>query len=170
MNSILHSWLKVFVQSCISKETKDSSDKLDELTVKIQIMQDQFQEILLESRLARQDWLERQDLSTRLANLEAKSNNRSVSNVPNQPSISLPHDSSRLSHKTPFKMEIPRFDGHDALGWIFKITLFFYFHNTPEEQRISISSFYMDGPRLSWYQWMYSNNQLMQWTQFLHAL
>lgn len=29
--------------------------------------------------------------------------------------------------KTPFKMDIPRFDGTNALGWIFKINHFFYF-------------------------------------------
>lgn len=39
-----------------------------------------------------------------------------------------------------------------------------------EEQRIPIASFYLDGPALSWYQWMFYNNQLTSWTNFLHAL
>lgn len=47
-------------------------------------------------------------------------------------------------------MGIPRFDGPDALGWNFKINHFFNFHNTPEDQGISIS-FYMDGSALNWY-------------------
>lgn len=67
-------------------------------------------------------------------------------------------------------MDIPRFDGNDALGWIFKINHFFNFHNTQEEQRISIASFYLDGPALNWFQWMYNNNQLTSWPNFLHAL
>lgn len=69
-------------------------------------------------------------------------------------------DQSRQTHKTPLKMEIPRFDGTDPLGRIFIITDFFNFHSTPEEQRISISSFYMEGPALQWYKWMYNNIQL----------
>lgn len=66
------------------------------------------------------------------------------------------HQTSTI-FKTPFKMDIPRFDGTDVLGWIFKINHFFNFHNTQEEQRISIASFYLDGPDLNWYQRMYKN-------------
>lgn len=72
--------------------------------------------------------------------------------------------------KTPFKMNIPHFDGTDALGWIFKINHFFNFHNTQDEQRISIVSFYLDGQALNWYQWMYNNNQLTSWTNFLTCI
>jgi hypothetical protein len=56
------------------------------------------------------------------------------------------------------KLEIPSFDGSDPLGWIFKITQFFEFHNTPEDQRLRLASFYMQGEALTWYQWMHSNN------------
>lgn len=48
-------------------------------------------------------------------------------------------------------MEIPQFDGFDPLGVICKIPPFFNFHNTPDEQHIFISSFYVDGPALNWY-------------------
>jgi len=37
---------------------------------------------------------------------------------------------------TAMKLDIPRFDGTDAPGWIFKITQFFDFHRTPEDQRL----------------------------------
>jgi hypothetical protein len=60
---------------------------------------------------------------------------------------------------TSIKLDIPRFDGTDPMGWIFKINQFFYFHNTPEEQRLCIASFYMEGAALTWFQWMFSNNQ-----------
>lgn len=43
-------------------------------------------------------------------------------------------------------------------------------HNTAEEQRLQIASFYLDGQVLSWYQWMFYNNQLNPWANFLHAL
>lgn len=57
-------------------------------------------------------------------------------------------------------MEVPRFDGTDPLGWIFKISQLFNFHNTVDEQRIQIASCYLGGPALSWYQWVLYNNQL----------
>jgi hypothetical protein len=68
------------------------------------------------------------------------------------------------------KLDVPRFDGTDTHGWIFKICQFFTYHETPEEERITIASFYLDGPVLTWYQWMYSNRQIVSWTQFLQAL
>ena len=37
----------------------------------------------------------------------------------------------------------------DAMGWIFKISQFFDYHNTPDEECITVSSFYMDGLTLS---------------------
>ncbi|GAU40457.1 hypothetical protein TSUD_141370 [Trifolium subterraneum] len=58
----------------------------------------------------------------------------------------------------------------DPLGWIFKISQFFVYHNTPEEERITVASFYLDGAALAWYQWMYKNAQILSWAQFLHAL
>ena len=56
------------------------------------------------------------------------------------------------------------------MSWIFKINQFFDFHQTPEEQRLRIASFYMEGEALTWFQWMHSNGQLLSWPMFLHAL
>eukprot|EP00256_Glycine_max_P046828 XP_006600060.2 uncharacterized protein LOC102668776 [Glycine max] len=53
------------------------------------------------------------------------------------------------------KLDVPRFDGHDPLGWIFKISQFFDYQGILELERLTIASFYMDGPALSWYQWMH---------------
>jgi hypothetical protein len=68
------------------------------------------------------------------------------------------------------KLDVPRFDGQNAQGWIFKISQFFTYHNTPDEERITVASFYLDGPALAWYQWMYRNGQIVSWPQFLQAL
>ncbi|MCI27843.1 retrovirus-related pol polyprotein from transposon opus, partial [Trifolium medium] len=81
---------------------------------------------------------------------------------------SVPPPEQPFRHR--LKLDIPRFDGTDAHGWIFKITQFFSYHHTPEEERITIASFYLDGAALSWYQWMYRNGQIVSWTHFLHAL
>lgn len=77
---------------------------------------------------------------------------------------------SEPSQKHLFKLDVPRFEGVDPQGWIFKISQFFDYHDTPEEERITVASFYLDGAALSWYQWMYRNGQIHSWAQFLQAL
>lgn len=68
------------------------------------------------------------------------------------------------------KLDVPKFDGTDAMGWIFKINQFFDFHQTLEEDRLTVASFYMEGQALSWYQWMHRNQQITSWYGFLQAL
>jgi hypothetical protein len=68
------------------------------------------------------------------------------------------------------KLDVPRFDGTNALGWIFKINQFFAYHETPEAERLTVASFYMEGPALGWYQWMASNGQISSWSALLQAL
>lgn len=82
----------------------------------------------------------------------------------------LPSPQSSPSSRHHLKLDIPRFDSTDAMGWIFKISQFFDYHHTPDEERISVASFYMDGPALSWYQWMFRNGFITSWTALLQAL
>src|ERR1044072_4143482 len=74
------------------------------------------------------------------------------------------------TYRPRLKLDVPRFDGTDATGWIFKISQFFTYHQTADEERITIASFYLEGPALAWYQWMHRNHQLVSWPQFLRAL
>ena len=63
------------------------------------------------------------------------------------------------------KLEVPRFNGMDPTGWIFKISQFFEYHATPHD------CFVLHGGKaLAWFQWMYRNGQLTSWPAFLHAL
>jgi len=68
------------------------------------------------------------------------------------------------------KLDVPRFDGSDPSGWIFKINQFFEYHDTPAHERLTIALFYMEGRALAWFQWMTSNGQLTSWPVFLQAL
>jgi len=43
---------------------------------------------------------------------------------------SSPPPSQPISSR-PLKSDLPTFDGNDALGWIFKVTQFFDYHQTP---------------------------------------
>lgn len=58
----------------------------------------------------------------------------------------------------------------DAMGWIFKISQVFEYQGTLEEERITVMSFYLDDPALSWYQWMFRNGFITSWSRFLQAL
>ncbi|RZB69356.1 Anaphase-promoting complex subunit 10 [Glycine soja] len=46
-----------------------------------------------------------------------------------------PTASPVTTHK--IKLDVPRFDGTDPLGWIFKITQFFEYNQTPENERLT---------------------------------
>lgn len=61
---------------------------------------------------------------------------------------------------TTMKIDIPRFNGSNPLGWIFKTNQYFGYHITHDDQRLCIASF----------QWMHSNGQLLIWSAFLHSL
>ncbi|PNX59969.1 hypothetical protein L195_g051689, partial [Trifolium pratense] len=82
----------------------------------------------------------------------------------------LNHQPFPPNHLPRMKLDVPKFDGSDAMGWIFKISQFFDYHQTPEEERLTVASFYMEGPALSWYQWMHRNGQITTWFGFLQAL
>ena len=78
---------------------------------------------------------------------------------------------SSLSHSSPapalnhrMKLDVPRFDGTDPLGWIFKINQFFEYHSTREHDCLTIASFYMEGCALAWFQWMTGNSQFTSWS------
>lgn len=98
------------------------------------------------------------DVIDRLATLETP---RSSDNE----TIPPPKDTNRH-----MKLEVPRFDGSDATAWIFKINQFFDYHGTPENERIQIAFFYMDGPALSWFQWMFNNSQISSWQSLIATL
>ena len=90
---------------------------------------------------------------------------------PQGPSPSfVPAPTTNMSTVHHLKLEVPRFDGSDPTGWIFKISQFFEYHAKPDHECLTIASFYMEGTTLAWFWWMYRNGQLSSWPAFLHAL
>lgn len=43
----------------------------------------------------------------------------------------------------------------------------FLLQGTPEEDRITVASFYLDGVALSWFQWMFRNGFITSWPALL---
>jgi hypothetical protein len=92
-------------------------------------------------------------------------------------SNSNPHSYSQSPQPIPVvptprnpKIEMSTFDGTDALDWLFQADQFFSFYNIVVEQRLAMAAFYMKGEALSWYKWMFQNNQLTDWNSFAKAL
>jgi hypothetical protein len=84
------------------------------------------------------------EVSSRIASLERQTPDPTS---PSPSSVQLPPNNS-----TPpsLKLDVPIFDGTDPHDWIFKVLQFFEYHRTPEEDRITVAPFYLDGPTLSW--------------------
>ena len=70
----------------------------------------------------------------------------------------------------PIRIDVPRFEGGDPQGWIFKIQQYFDFHNAVEDQRLQIAPLYFDRKALAWYQWCQKNTKIESWTAFLKYL
>lgn len=68
------------------------------------------------------------------------------------------------------KLEVPKFDGTDPFSWTFKIEEYFNYHNTPEDQRLRIVFFHMEGKASTWFQWLKSNNFLSTWSEFFQKV
>lgn len=109
-------------------------------------------------------------MSTKLDDLLQKMPPLETSQHSSTTSITNLHSIIPSSNPHHMKLEVPRFDGLDPLEWIFKITQFFKYHLTLDQDRLTISSFYMDGPTLAWFQWLTHNGQLASWPGFLQAL
>jgi len=94
---------------------------------------------------------------------------------PSSPSSSSPNPSTPYFPFVPasqhkMKLDISKFDGTDPYGWVFKINQYFQYHATPEHDRLTIVSFYMDGRALAWFQWMANNGQFTSCPAFVQAL
>lgn len=65
----------------------------------------------------------------------------SISVPPYSPSSS-PIPPPTPAHRHHMKLNVPRFDGIDPLGWIFKISQFFDYQGIPDHERLTVASLY----------------------------
>ncbi|MCI11643.1 hypothetical protein A2U01_0032745, partial [Trifolium medium] len=85
------------------------------------------------------------------------------------------HHGGSNSVRSPFqvrsvKLDFPRFDGNDVLNWIFKAEQFFDYHNTPDEDRLMISSVHLDHDVVPWFQMNQRSHPFRSWQEFTRAL
>lgn len=106
------------------------------------------------------------DLLNRVSAIEANQHN-TPSHSSSSANPTPPHNPNPLPR---MKLDVPRFDGTDPSGWMFKISQFFAYHATPEPDRLTVVAFAMEGPALAWFQWMSRSGQISSWLGFLQAL
>ena len=81
-----------------------------------------------------------------------------------------PSPSHHPHQRPPVTLAVPPSNSHHPSAWLFKISRFFDYQGTPEEEYITIASFYLDGAALSWFQWMYRNGFITSWSALLQAI
>ncbi|GAU25498.1 hypothetical protein TSUD_218700 [Trifolium subterraneum] len=78
-------------------------------------------------------------------------------------------------NKAPFqvrnvKLEFPRFDGTNVHEWIFRAEQFFDYYDTPDLDRLTMSSVHLDKDVVPWYQMMQRTHPFTSWIELTRAL
>ncbi|KAH0729571.1 hypothetical protein KY289_000759 [Solanum tuberosum] len=69
-------------------------------------------------------------------------------------------------HSQPSPVELGRFSGYNAVGWVLQAELYFDFYAISNAHKLHYVSSYFDGDALEWFHWMSRNNQLVDWKYF----
>ena len=137
------------------------SDIMNALQSKLDAQAVTFRELLQQSLDSHSDSIH-QTLHQHLLEVDSK--------VANLPHATLKHPSFSQSANRSLKLSVPRFDGSNAMDWLFQIKAFFDFHETSLDSRLQIAAFHMDDRAAAWFQWAMRNNLFTSWTVFLDAV
>jgi hypothetical protein len=73
-------------------------------------------------------------------------------------------------HTRNVRLEFPRFDGSDALAWIFKANQFFDYYHTPDPERLTIAAVHLDHSVVPWFQMIQRASPFRSWQGFTRAI
>ncbi|VFQ74456.1 unnamed protein product [Cuscuta campestris] len=62
---------------------------------------------------------------------------------------------------------MPKTDGSDPLGWLFKAHEYFVFYGVAEDARLPAVSLMLEGPALDWFRWRQRNVLVSSWSDFV---
>ncbi|VFQ83111.1 unnamed protein product [Cuscuta campestris] len=65
------------------------------------------------------------------------------------------------------KLEPPKCDGSDPLRWLYKVTEYFAFYDTPPDERLRCVPLMLEGAAADWFWWRKKNNLLLGWDDFV---
>ncbi|WMV14207.1 hypothetical protein MTR67_007592 [Solanum verrucosum] len=84
----------------------------------------------------------------------------------NQKLLQALHSHVALMHSQPSPVELGRFNGYNAVGWVLLAELYFDSFAISDAHKLHYVPYYFDGDALEWFHWMYRNNQLVDWKHF----
>jgi hypothetical protein len=73
-------------------------------------------------------------------------------------------------HTRTVKLDFPRFDGTEPVTWILKAQQVFTYSQTPENQKVPIAAFHMEGKALTWYHCLMDAGHIGGWEESVFAL
>ncbi|XP_043694404.1 uncharacterized protein LOC122645127 [Telopea speciosissima] len=69
------------------------------------------------------------------------------------------------------KLDFPRYNGEeDTTSWTCRAEQFFNFHQTPEEERVALASFHLEGDAQMWFQVFKQDQRMLDWRTFCDGL
>lgn len=114
-------------------------------------------------------------IQSQLSSLAASYNNLSINRIQGETNgensnVGVPFAERGGIQARTIKLDFPRFDGTEPHDWILKVEQFFSYGNTPDDQKVTIASFHMEGRALSWYNWLRDSGPIRGWEAFIDAL
>ncbi|KAF5475861.1 hypothetical protein F2P56_007623 [Juglans regia] len=73
-------------------------------------------------------------------------------------------------HARTLRLDFPKFDGSEPMEWILKAKIFFEYFEIPNEQKLQVAYFHMEGNALSWYSWLRDSGPIGGWEDLIAAL
>nr|GLL29698.1 uncharacterized protein LOC109154292 [Ipomoea trifida] len=73
-------------------------------------------------------------------------------------------------HINGLRLELPKFNGIDPYGWLFKINEYYEFYGISDIYRVQIASFAMEDDASEWYRWLKTNKLLGTWEDFMDKI
>ncbi|XP_073138657.1 uncharacterized protein [Henckelia pumila] len=68
------------------------------------------------------------------------------------------------------KLSLPKFNGEDPTGWIYKAEQYFEFQNITIGQKVQLASFHLEGVALQWHRWLKKFRGPLTWDEFTKAI
>ncbi|KAF7828587.1 Retrotransposable element Tf2 [Senna tora] len=68
------------------------------------------------------------------------------------------------------KLELPLFDGDEAIGWLFRVERYFSLNRMRDAEKLEAVAVCLEGRALNWLQWLETRMEICLWQQFKSEL
>ncbi|KAG6488248.1 hypothetical protein ZIOFF_057007 [Zingiber officinale] len=68
------------------------------------------------------------------------------------------------------KVEFPRWENNDPIGWISRAEKYFRFHGTSDNAKVDLASINLEGDAIQWYDWLEACHGPPKWEEFKEEL